>query len=73
MVQGQFEDIECACVGVDDHMTVFVTKDLEDDKIRKFLMMKTGLNEKAFSIKYISEIPKNDSGKKQYKKLDDLM
>lgn len=69
MIQGQFTDMECVCVGEDDHMQIFVTKKGLDTEIIQFVSEKTGLNFKAFEVKYIEEIPKNDAGKKQYKEL----
>ncbi|MGN0438099.1 MAG: AMP-binding protein [Lachnospiraceae bacterium] len=69
MIQGQFKDVECACVGEDDHMQIFVTKKDLDTEIIHFVSEKTGLNFKAFEVKYIADIPKNEAGKKQYKEL----
>lgn len=69
MIQGQFSDVECACVGEDDHMRIFVTRQDLEAEIIHFVSEKTGLNFKAFEVRYIEEIPKNDSGKKQYKEL----
>ena len=56
----------CACVGVDDKITVFVTEEGLDEKIKTFLCDKTGLNIKAFEVKVISEILTLPSGKLDY-------
>lgn len=61
-------DIDCACVGVDDKMTVCVS-DGDCESIRKFISRKTGLNISAFNVKIV-EIPKNESGKTQYNVLE---
>lgn len=69
MVQERFDGLECACVGVDDHMNIFITKKEYMDEVQQFIMEKTGLNKRAFKVFCVDEIPKNDSGKKQYKLL----
>jgi len=60
----------CACVGRDDKMIVYITDDSLCPVIRDLLSKKTGLNNQAFEVRAISEIPKNSSGKVQYAKLD---
>lgn len=65
--------IDCACVGVDDKITIF-TNDIEKEhEIKSYLTLKTGLNSRAFSVKYIDPIPKNSSGKIQYAELSKLL
>ncbi|MCR5702217.1 MAG: AMP-binding protein [Lachnospiraceae bacterium] len=66
MLQGKYTEMECACVGTDDHMKIYVTEQGSEDEILDYISGKTGLNRKAFEVIYISEIPKNDSGKKLY-------
>ena len=65
--------INCACVGVDDKITIFVTQLGLENSILKLLTTKTGLNVKAFDIKVITEIPKSTSGKTQYPELQKLV
>lgn len=60
---------DCACVGVDDLITIFVTKEGLDQEIKSLLSSKMGLNVRAFAVKVIDEIPKNASGKTQYAEL----
>lgn len=62
-------DIECACSGVDDHMEVYVTDDSKIEEVTRFLPKKIKLNSKAFVVHCIEEIPKNTSGKIDYKRL----
>ncbi len=75
LIQGHFEQIECACVGEDDHLRVYVAGEVTQSeetqgKIKNFLAEKTGLNSRAFEIHFLDRIPKNDSGKKQYAQLE---
>ena len=64
----------CAVVGVDDQITVFVTKEdgVEQD-IKALLMAKTGLNSRAFDVRKIDAIPVKDSGKIDYQALQALI
>lgn len=59
----------CACAGVDDHITVFVTKEGLEKEIKDLLASKTGLNPIAFAVKVIDAIPVKDSGKIDYQLL----
>ena len=60
---------DCACVGVDDSITVFVTSDQLIEPVLNLLSAKTGLNPQAFHVKVIPSIPKMESGKIDYKTL----
>jgi long-chain acyl-CoA synthetase len=60
---------DCACVGRDDKMIVYVTDSSLCTDIKNLLSKKTGINDLAFEIRAISEIPKNESGKVQYSRL----
>ena len=55
--------IDCACVGVDDKITIFVTKKGYEDKIQRLLIDRTRFNPSVFQIRIIKEIPKSLSGK----------
>lgn len=70
LIQEQFPQISCACTGVDDKMYIFVTDLSVKQELKQYLAHKTKLNTYAFCIKYIDEIPKNDSGKTLYAKLE---
>lgn len=63
----------CACAGVDDHITVFVTKEGLEKEIKDLLAAKTGLNSKAFAVKVIESIPVTPSGKIDYPALQLLI
>lgn len=69
LIKNQFNFIECASAGVDDHMYIFVTDDSVVEDVRKFISEKTKLNAAAFKVIKIDEIPKNDAGKTLYKEL----
>ena len=70
MIKEAFPGLECASAGKDDHLIIFVTDDGKKDDILHFASEKTGLNPKAFCVKKIPVIPKNDAGKIQYKELE---
>lgn len=56
----------CACVGVDDKITIFVTEQGLEQQIVKLLVEKTGLNNKAFEVRVIEAVPVKSSGKIDY-------
>lgn len=68
LIKGEF-GIEAASAGVDDHMYLFVTDASYAERVREFVVRKTGLNPTAFQTIVIDEIPKNDAGKTLYKDL----
>ncbi len=63
----------CACVGVDDLITVFVTEEGLEDQVKNLLVEKTGFNPRAFQVKVITEIPKFESGKLNYPALQKMI
>lgn len=63
----------CACGGVDDQITVFVTEDGLEEQIKALLVEKTGFNPRAFTVKKIDAIPVKTSGKIDYPKLQKLL
>lgn len=69
LIKGQFEGIDCASAGVDDHLYLFVTDAALADAVKEFIVAKTGLNHAAFQTVVINEIPKNDAGKTMYQAL----
>ncbi|GHV33496.1 hypothetical protein FACS1894187_01920 [Synergistales bacterium] len=72
MVKLAFPDLDCACGGVDDKMNVFVTNASLRKNVLKFLTDKTGFNHIAFNVVDVREIPRNDSGKILYNKLNEI-
>ncbi len=69
LIKGHFEGLDCASAGVDDHLYLFVTDGSLADEVKDFIVVKTGLNQAAFKVIVIDEIPKNDAGKTLYKDL----
>lgn len=69
MIKMEFNNIDCASAGVDDHLYLFVTDASIATEVKDFVVYKTGLNQAAFKTVVIDQIPKNDSGKILYKEL----
>lgn len=65
--------MSCACVGVDDKITIFVTENGLDEKIKNYLIDKTGLNIRAFDVKVIDTIPTLPSGKLDYQTMQKMI
>ena len=63
----------CACVGVDDKITIFVTQQGLEDEIIKFLVAKTGFNNRAFEVRVIDSIPVKSSGKIDYQTMQAML
>jgi len=63
----------CACVGVDDKITIFVTETGLEEKIKTYLVDKTGLNIRAFEVKVIEAIPTLPSGKLDYQTMNKMI
>ena len=63
----------CACVGVDDKITIFVTQEGLEDKIKNYLVDKTGLNIRAFEVMVVDVIPTLPSGKLDYQTMQKMI
>lgn len=62
-------DVECACVGNDECMDIYVTTQQEHDKIKRYIADKTNINSSAFQVHYLEKLPRNEAGKILYSKL----
>lgn len=62
-------NIECACVGTDEKMIVYITNEDKQSEVKDILVQKTHIVATCFEIRTILEIPKNEAGKKLYSKL----
>lgn len=60
---------DCACVGVDDKMLIYINDAERLDEVRNFISSKIGIHHAAFTVKFIKKIPKNSSGKTIYSSL----
>lgn len=65
---------ECVCGGKDDMMKIYIVRADEDMKKRALDLIseKLGLNRSGFCAETIDEIPRSESGKVLYSKLEEL-
>ena len=63
----------CACVGVDDKITIFVTQEGLEESIVKLLAEKTSFNNRAFEVRVIDSIPVKSSGKIDYQVMQNMI
>lgn len=63
----------CACCGVDDLITVFVTEPEQVNRIKTYLVEKTGFNPRAFDIRFVDSIPVKANGKIDYPAIQKLL
>ncbi len=61
---------DCACVGTDEKMIVYITDAAKQQAVKDALVEKTHIVATSFEIRVIDAIPKNEAGKKLYSKLD---
>jgi len=61
--------VECACVGDDTCMRIYVTTEQGHDEMKRYIADKTNINSTAFQVCYIEKIPRNEAGKILYSKL----
>lgn len=61
--------IECACVGNDEKMVVYLTDESYVSKVRNLLVKNTHLVGSVFEMRIVNEIPKNEAGKILYSKI----
>lgn len=71
LIKTEFKELDCACCGMDDCMYIFVDSQNKVDEILHFISQKTGINHSAFKVKFIEEIPRNESGKVLYPSLEE--
>lgn len=71
IIQQKF-GIECACAGTDQRMNIYITDDSKATEIIDYLSNTLGLFKSLFKVFVIDEILRNDTGKIQYNKLDEM-
>lgn len=73
ILKARYQKCELACTGIDDHLSIYMEKDQapEKEEVIAYLSEKTGLNPGVFEVFDIEHIPVSESGKIQYKKLED--
>jgi acyl-coenzyme A synthetase/AMP-(fatty) acid ligase len=69
MVKAEFEDLDCASTGNDDLMQIFITNEAHKDAVMELIHERTHLNPRAYTVRIVDEIPKNEAGKVLYKDL----
>jgi long-chain acyl-CoA synthetase len=69
LIRGEGHD--CACVGTDDNVVIFLTEPERTGTVERIVAKRTGINRSAFSSVYIDEIPRTESGKIRYASLRD--
>jgi acyl-coenzyme A synthetase/AMP-(fatty) acid ligase len=70
IIKGKFTGLECACVGTDEKMIVYLTDENNKDNVKEELVARLKLVASSFEIRVIPEIPKNEAGKILYAKLE---
>lgn len=68
LVRSKFQT-ECACVGDDNGMKIFITDCTYKEEIPLFLSHKTNIIPSVFSVKVLDKIPRNEAGKTAYSQL----
>jgi acyl-coenzyme A synthetase/AMP-(fatty) acid ligase len=69
IIKGKFPALECACVGTDEKMLVYLTDENYKVPVKDELVTRLKLVASSFEVRIISEIPKNEAGKTLYAKL----
>lgn len=70
IVKGKFPSLECACVGTDEKMLVYLTDENYKTPVKDELVNRLKLVASSFEVRIIPEIPKNEAGKTLYAKLE---
>ncbi len=68
IIKSEF-DVECACVGNDECMRIYVTAENKLAEIKKYIATKTNINSSAFQMYYMEKLPRSEAGKILYSKL----
>ena len=69
IVKGKYPNLECACVGTDEKMIVYLTDESFKTQVKEELVNRLKLVASSFEVRIIDEIPKNEAGKILYAKL----
>jgi acyl-CoA synthetase (AMP-forming)/AMP-acid ligase II len=60
------EGFDCACVGEDDLLRIYITSRENKERVTSFIYEHTGINRNGFRIFVIDKIPRNEAGKIVY-------
>lgn len=67
IIKGKFP-IECACVGTDERMVIYLTNGQYAQQVKELLVEKTKLVASAFEVRAVDKMPRNEAGKILYSK-----
>ncbi len=70
--QLQSAGFECACVGEDDALAIFVVND-DSDRVKQHVTQSTTVNARAIQVHKVDTIPRNPSGKVLYPELQRML
>lgn len=70
IIKGKFSGIECACVGTDEKMLVYLIDEDYKDQVKEELVCRLKLVASSYEVRIINEIPKNEAGKILYAELE---
>lgn len=72
LIRETFPQLDCACVGTDDHLKIYLTAQTQEQAKEVTLHLARTLRfpAKAFSAVFCSQIPRNPAGKIQYTQLE---
>ena len=70
IIKSKFPGLECACVGTDEKMLVYLTDENYKNQVKEELVSRLKLVASSFEVRVINEIPKNEAGKILYASLD---
>lgn len=64
------QKMDCACVGNDDRLIIFTTQKNHENKITNYVSETLKIHHRSFVIQYVSDLPRDTSGKLLYTKLN---
>ena len=71
LILGAFPSVDCACLGVDEKLTAFITDASLCEEVHSFLSKTLSLNRNGFQVLFRESIPKSSSGKTSYTQLQE--
>ena len=72
LLKKHFDTLDIACAGADDDLRIFTVDASLKEEILSFIMEKAGINRGLCRVGIIDEIPKNNSGKILYGRLNEM-
>lgn len=64
------EGYDCVCAGTDDNLKIYMTSPDDKDRVKNYIVERTGINQSGVTFVHIESIPRNDSGKVLYSALN---